>query len=771
MKKTIIVFAVFLFLAFFITPISNAQNAVGSFRSKKSGIWTTSTNWQFKTSLGWIDTTLIPDTFSVVTIQASHSLTLNSNIGCGDLHLNNTGVINCGNYQLSLSGKIRCYTGVSDTTINDATYTNATNPSAGNITCTIGRIKFIGISRSITTSGEWGANGLTTSAMVEFAIDSGNTGILNTSFKAHTILISSGIINMGTNRLAPDKGTAGQGDLTISVGATLQSAASASGTPVISRTTSSVSGRSGNFILNGKLKLTGNSPFIEFSNLQINSSGTVEYAGANQNWINCSFTGSANFSNYANVTLQGTSVVKTTNPSIAMTITGTMLIQGSASLGIGSAGSISYGPSSTLEYNGSIQQNTGNNPAEWPSVNGPINLCINNSNGIILGIPRIITGNLKLKNGLFYTNSTNLITLDTNASVTNASNLSFVNGPIKKIGKSVFVFPVGKVGVGLQQIMITPTDSLNNGFTAEYIRSSPYQLGYKVSGMLTKVSGCEYWTLVHNSGNSKIFVALYGNNNSGCSPSSGAAYFTGAGANISDLKVARFNNSNTTWENCGGTSLGTSPDIITTSDSINAYGIFTFGTTSSNPLPVTLIEFKAFSTASIVNITWTTATEHNSNCFHLEYSEDGNNFQLLGIVKSKGNSIENINYFFVDSTNLNWKPAIRYYRLKQIDEDGNYEYSKIIKSDCTPIPNINITINNPFYHFILLNTSVRNVIIIEYDLFDLKSNLITSGQYLCTKGNNKIEIETTQVPSGTYFIVLKTADTMLARRIIIKPSD
>lgn len=771
MKKTTIVFYALLVLSFFLTPISNAQNAVGSFRSKKSGTWTTSSVWQYKTSLGWIDTTLIPDTFSVVTIQASHNLTLNSNTGCGDLHLNNAGIIICGNYQLSLSGKIRSYTGASDTTINDATYTNTTNPSAGNITCSTGRIKFIGISRNITMNGEWGANGLTTSAMVEFALDSGNTGVLNTSFKAYIILISSGIINMGTNRLAPDKGTAGQGDLTISIGAMLQSAASSTGTPVISRTTSSVTGRSGNFILNGTLRLTGNSPYIEFSNVQINSSGTVEYAGANQNWINCSFTGSANFSNYANVTLQGTSVIKTTIPSLANLISGTMLIQGSATLVIGSAGSISYGPASTLEYNGSIQQNTGNAPAAWPSINGPMNLCINNSNGVILSTPRTIAGNLNLKNGILYTNNTNLITLDTIATVTNASNFGFVNGPIKKNGKNTFVFPVGKVGVGLQQLMISPADSLNNSFTAEYIRSSPYQLGYKVSGMLTKVSGCEYWTLEHNSGNSKVFIALYGNINSGCSPSSGASYFTGAGANISDLKVARFNNSNSTWENCGGASIGTSPDIITTSDSIDASGIFTFGTTGSNPLPVKLIEFKAFSYGSNVNITWTTATEHNSNCFDLEYSEDGNIFQLLGTIKSKGNSFETIKYYFIDSNNQYQNTNIRFYRLKQIDEDGNYEYSKIIKLERTTLPDINIAMNNPFNNSILLTSYVRRTILIEYNLYDLKLNLISSNYYLFTKGNNKIEIETTHIPSGTYFIILKTTDKILERRIIIKPSD
>ncbi len=87
---------------------------------------------------------------------------------------------------------------------------------------------------------------------------------------------------------------------------------------------------------------------------------------------------------------------------------------------------------------------------------------------------------MKLNNGILFTTTSNLLTLDTNATVMYASNISFVNGPIKKNGKNAFVFPVGKVGIGLQQIMISASDSVSNSFTAEYIRSSPYQLGYKV---------------------------------------------------------------------------------------------------------------------------------------------------------------------------------------------------------------------------------------------------------------------------------------------------
>ena len=107
---------------------------------------------------------------------------------------------------------------------------------------------------------------------------------------------------------------------------------------------------------------------------------------------------------------------------------------------------------------------------------------------------------------------------------------------------------------------------------------------------------------------------------------------------------------NATWENCGGSTLGSSPDIITLSDSINLYGVFTFGTTNSNLLPVRLINFDASYYETSVKLTWTTATEHNSQCFNIESSEDGKNFVFIGVVKSKGNSIETIEYSFIDSS-------------------------------------------------------------------------------------------------------------------------
>lgn len=766
MKKNLLVFNVL--LCCFFWQINNAQNTIGNFRTKRTGNWNSTTSWQYRTPIGWVDTTLTPDTFSVISIQNGHIITLNSNVGCGDIHLNTAGVIACGTYQLSVSGKIRSYTGTSDTSISDANYTNATNPSASNITCTSGKVKFIGSSRNITNTGEWGANGLTTNAIVEFALDSGNTGILNTSFKASTIIISSGIINMGSNRLAPDKGSIGQGDLTIGSGAIMQSAASAAGTPVISRTTTSGTGRSGTFNLNGTLRLTGNSPYIEFTSVIINSGGTIEYAGTNQAWVNNSFTGSASFNNYYNVTLQGTSVTKTTVPSLSIQINGTLLIQGSSTLSLGNASVISFGSSSTLEYNGSSIQSTGNTPAEWPISNGPVNVCVNNANGLNLGISRTISGTLKLTNGIIFSTNTNYLTLDTNATCNNASNSSFVSGPLRKNGKNAFTFPIGKLGVGLQPLEISAPDSVSDSFIAEYIRINPYQLGYKVSGMLTKVSACEYWNLNHSSGSSKVYISIYGNNNSGCNPSTGSAYFSGGGSNLSDLRVAKFNLTNSTWENYGGNTIGVSPDIITTSDSISSSGQFTFGTTGANPLPVKLTQFEASYQNSTVSLKWSTASEQNSNRFEVEISRDGQFFQVLGEVKCKGNATETIHYTFTDSIIKITNSQHRYYRLKQIDNDGRYEYSKIIEVNIPIAREFQLTTQNPFYADLTINFFTPKTAIFRFQLLNSTSQILVDNYFQCKSGNNEFHLETRNLSPNIYILLISNENNLVIKKALIK---
>ncbi|MGV3586051.1 MAG: T9SS type A sorting domain-containing protein [Adhaeribacter sp.] len=100
---------------------------------------------------------------------------------------------------------------------------------------------------------------------------------------------------------------------------------------------------------------------------------------------------------------------------------------------------------------------------------------------------------------------------------------------------------------------------------------------------------------------------------------------------------------------------------------------------SANPigtvLPVSLTYFTGKSQSGQTMLSWQTATEKNNQYFAVETSTDGKNFEPLTTVAGAGNSTSKINYHYTHA-----KPAVggNYYRLKQVDTNGDVEYSKII---------------------------------------------------------------------------------------------
>lgn len=91
--------------------------------------------------------------------------------------------------------------------------------------------------------------------------------------------------------------------------------------------------------------------------------------------------------------------------------------------------------------------------------------------------------------------------------------------------------------------------------------------------------------------------------------------------------------------------------------------------------PVTLLYFKAINNDGKVFLQWATATELNNEKFEIERSTDGIVFTKLKEVQGNGNSNQIIIYGFVDNSPITGKS---YYRLKQIDYDGVFEYSPIV---------------------------------------------------------------------------------------------
>jgi trimeric autotransporter adhesin len=110
---------------------------------------------------------------------------------------------------------------------------------------------------------------------------------------------------------------------------------------------------------------------------------------------------------------------------------------------------------------------------------------------------------------------------------------------------------------------------------------------------------------------------------------------------------------------------------------LNDYGNFT-GTDGMTPLPVELSSFNGYALEQDAVLLWKTASEINSKAFEVERMFNGEKFAKIGSIKAAGNSNTPQSYAFQDRE-VFANQTTAYYRLKIVDLDGSFEYSKIVK--------------------------------------------------------------------------------------------
>jgi hypothetical protein len=98
------------------------------------------------------------------------------------------------------------------------------------------------------------------------------------------------------------------------------------------------------------------------------------------------------------------------------------------------------------------------------------------------------------------------------------------------------------------------------------------------------------------------------------------------------------------------------------------------GDITSAVLPVELTQFGAKVAGQEAILSWATASEKNNQGFDIERSLDGTDFQKIGFVKGNGTTNLPQQYTYTDAS----VQSITYYRLKQVDTDGKFEYSKVV---------------------------------------------------------------------------------------------
>ena len=178
---------------------------------------------------------------------------------------------------------------------------------------------------------------------------------------------------------------------------------------------------------------------------------------------------------------------------------------------------------------------------------------------------------------------------------------------------------------------------------------------------------------------------------------------------------------------------------------------YTLNVDGIGALPVELINFEGNARAETVVLNWETASEYNNDFFTLERSKDGIQFEPIAEIKGAGTDESFNTYSYTDLTPIH---GDNYYRLKQTDFDGKFEYSEII---VIPISIQHSTstevVPNPVRdnEISLLYTAIHEGKM-QIQILDVNGKLIKKNQLFVVDGKNNFTLNISNLNAGIYFL-------------------
>lgn len=188
---------------------------------------------------------------------------------------------------------------------------------------------------------------------------------------------------------------------------------------------------------------------------------------------------------------------------------------------------------------------------------------------------------------------------------------------------------------------------------------------------------------------------------------------------------------------------------------------------SDAPLPVELSSFSASVISNGVKLSWRTETETNNYGFEILRSAQNDNWEKIGFVEGYGNSNSPKDYTFTDASVSSGTYS---YRLKQIDNDGTFSYSKIIEVDLGAPDKYELAQNfpNPFNP----NTSIRftlpetgNVKLTVFNLLGQEVATLVNG--VKEAGTHIINFDAEGLNSGVYIYRIESGSFNEVRKMTL----
>ena len=435
---------------------------------------------------------------------------------------------------------------------------------------------------------------------------------------------------------------------------------------------------------------------------------------------------------------------------------GSFTLSGSGELQIGSASGITLsGASGNIQVTGTRYFNQlasyiySGNAAQVTGNGLPVilkNLNINNPAGVTLSSNTIVSGSLDLDIGDLNTNG-NSLTLGTSSTNpgTLAHNSLTISGSFNRwISPSAsLLFPVGTSSTKYTPVVLSNISGTGTFSVSAVAGPHPNVLGTNVLQM--------YWKLTNGGLTSADVTFNY--------------LDADVVGNESNYVIGKYDGN---WSFPGGF-------INPTTNQATILGVTTFSDWSlgdQSALPVELSSFSASVAGSNVKLRWETATEVNNYGFEVERKVGSlqstvGNYEKVGFVNGNGNSNSPKNYSFEDKNVSAGKYS---YRLKQIDNDGQFEYSKSIEVEFGTPKKFELSQNypNPFNPTTTIRFDIPEPSNVKLTLFNILGQEIkTLVNEFKESGIHTLNFDASDLNSGMYIYKLEAGSFTQTRKMTL----
>lgn len=338
----------------------------------------------------------------------------------------------------------------------------------------------------------------------------------------------------------------------------------------------------------------------------------------------------------------------------------------------------------------------------------------------------------------------------------------FIDGYIKKAGSDAFIFPVGDNGA-LRPFSVSSDQAIGAYYgvnPAVAVTSNPAGGDYGVlpeggpfntanlGEGLAAVSTSEYWDI---NGTSPSRITLSWNDASAVN-----ALVTNRG--LSKLAIAGWDGAK--WVNLPATvdatslfgqpSTSSSGSLTTILEVVpDTYNVYTLAALRDGALPVVLVSFTAAARERTSYLEWRTSEEINSDRFEIERSGDAKSWKQIGSVDARGEGkAAPLQYAFTDSNPLG---GSNFYRLKMVDADETFAYSRIVKVDMDGQPDWAVY-PNPVAEKLFFSLSIKQNLA-SAQLTDAGGRTVYASREPSGDG-----IDVSRMPPGLYLLKFSFTD-------------